>query len=61
MNVNELFRIQKKMQETFGTGTPKDQDVVVLYKGEQTQVQNRTELIRFFNVLVGSTKLTGCA
>jgi len=60
MNLN-FFRIQKKMQETFGTGTPKDQDVVVLYKGEQTQVQNRTELIRFFNVLVGSTILTGCA
>lgn len=60
MNLN-IFRIQKKMQETFGTGTPKDQDVVVLYKGEQTQVQNRTKLIRFFNVLVGSTKLTGCA
>ena len=55
MNLN-IFRIQKKMQETFGTGTPKDQDVVVLYKGEQTQVQNRNKLIRFFNVLVGSTK-----
>ena len=27
------------MEETFGTGNPKDQDVVVLYKGEKTQVK----------------------
>ncbi len=26
------------MAETFGTGTPKDEDVVVLYKGESKQV-----------------------
>jgi hypothetical protein len=27
------------MAETFGTGTPKDEDVVVLYKGESKQVK----------------------
>jgi hypothetical protein len=27
------------MAETFGTGTPKDEDVVVLYKGESKQVR----------------------
>ena len=26
------------MAESFGTGTPKDKDVVVLYKGEQKEV-----------------------
>ncbi len=32
-------RIQKKMADVFGTGTPKDEDVVVLYKGEHKQVR----------------------
>jgi hypothetical protein len=36
---NFIYRIQKKMAETFGTGTPKDEDVVVLYKGESKQVR----------------------
>ncbi len=26
------------MAESFGTGTPKDKDVVVLYKGEKKEV-----------------------
>ncbi|XP_023338684.1 39S ribosomal protein L32, mitochondrial [Eurytemora carolleeae] len=43
--MEETKAIQKKMQETFGTGTPKDQDVVVLYKGEQTQVPDKYRIV----------------
>jgi len=43
--MQETKLIQKRMAESFGTGTPKDQDVVVLYKGEEKQVPDRFRVV----------------
>ena len=32
--MDETRRIQKKMADTFGVGLPKDEETLVLYKGE---------------------------
>ena len=38
--MEETRRIQRKMVDTFGAGLPKDRDVVVVYKGEETPSDN---------------------
>eukprot|EP00088_Acartia_fossae_P034565 TRINITY_DN3546_c0_g1_i8.p1 TRINITY_DN3546_c0_g1~~TRINITY_DN3546_c0_g1_i8.p1 ORF type:complete len:207 (-),score=26.57 TRINITY_DN3546_c0_g1_i8:217-801(-) len=43
--MEETRLIQQKMAESFGTGTPKDKDVVVLYKGEQKEVPDKYRVI----------------
>merc|ERR1712168_649863 len=36
--MDETREIQKRMSESFGTGLPKDQEVLVVYEGEQSSV-----------------------
>jgi large subunit ribosomal protein L32 len=43
--MQETKLIQQRMAESFGTGTPKDQDVVVLYKGEKKEVPENLRVI----------------
>jgi len=43
--MEETRLIQERMQDSFGTGTPKDQDVVVLYKGEKKEVPDKLRVI----------------
>jgi len=43
--MKETKLIQQRMAESFGTGTPKDKDVVVLYKGEKKEVPDKFRVI----------------
>jgi hypothetical protein len=44
------------MADVFGTGTPKDEDVVVLYKGEHKQVRKLIGL-NWRSPVVGTAKI----
>ena len=41
----ETRKIQKKMAETFGVGVPKDEEVLVVYKGEGTSAPKNTRIV----------------
>merc|ERR1711874_671107 len=41
----ETERIQKNMANVFGVGSAKDQDVVVLYKGEERRVADDKKVV----------------
>ena len=43
--MEETRRIQKKMAETFGAGLPKDEEVVVVYKGEKYSAPSNTRVV----------------
>jgi len=43
--MEETKKIQKKMSDTFGAGLPKDEEVMVVYKGEGTSGNSNVRLV----------------
>ena len=43
--MEETRKIQKRMAETFGAGVPKDEEVLVVYKGEGTSAPKSTRIV----------------